>query len=121
MIDLRIDTTPYRLLLNAPREERKPLPKTSIPLQGTAESPAVNRKRPAIDPLAFPRQNVSPVRAASIYQANIPTVIYTYPVHVAQEEQSDAAGGSDKVRGGQVHEAVTMIQYEPGTLIDCHA
>lgn len=113
MIDLRIDTTPYRLLLNAPRE-RKPLLKTSIPLQGTAESPA-------IDPLAFPRQDVSPVRAASIYQANIPTETYTYPFHVAQEEQSDAVGGSDKVRGGQGHAAVTMIQYEPGTLIDCHA
>jgi len=121
MTDLRIDTTPYRLLLNAPREERRPLPKTSIPLQGTTESPAVSRKRPAIDPLAFPRQNVSPVRAASIYQANIPTETYTYPFHAAQEEQSDVAGGSDKGRGGQGHAAVTMIQYEPGTLVDCHA
>ena len=120
MTDLRIDTTPYRLLLNAPREERKPASRTSMPLQGAEESRAVNLKRPSSDQLAFPPQNVSPALAASIYRANVPTEIYTYPFHGIPEEHDDAAGGNDNARAGQGHEAVTMIQYEPGSLVDCH-
>ncbi|TWJ32899.1 hypothetical protein [Geobacter argillaceus] len=121
MIDLRIDTTPYRLLLNAPREQKKPSPGRSLPLKDAAENPAVNLKRAPIDLLAIPPQSVSPALAASIYQANIPTEIYTYPFHVPPKEQSDTTGNSGNVRGGQGHEAVTLIQYEPGTLVDCHA
>ena len=127
MAGLRITTTSYPLLPNRSRQEGKLQHEIAIPLQGS-KSHAVGRSPPMTEedqpsppPLDFPRQQISPALAASIYQANIPTEIYAYPCHGMQQEHDGTADHIENAHVGQGHEAVTMVQYEPGILIDCHA
>ena len=133
MAGLRIAYTPHELRLIAPGEDGHSLAeKRSPPLQYGEEAAAKDHaasvtkdKRPSVDPLAFPRQSISPALAARIYQANIISEVYTYPLHVSPEGK-ETVTGSDNARGGhdpgENHAAaVTMIRYEPGALVDCHA
>lgn len=64
-------------------------------------------------------QTVSPSFAARIYEANVPTKTYTYPF-VTRPQENEASNASNATGDGH-SSPVTLVPYEPGTLIDRYA
>lgn len=121
MAELRIAWSAYRPPLIAYREEaRPPLPGTPPPHPSGSDEAATPSPSPPITP---PRTSpapfsphVSPLFAARVYQANIPTQLYTYPFATRPEKNEDPGHSSPTPHGNPV----TLVPYEPGTLVDCH-
>lgn len=125
MADLRIAWSAYRNMLIAYRGEVRGSTPGSQPSEPPANGEAAQGNRrapPIVDPrlLSAPspllRQTVSPRFAARIYEANVPTKTYAYPF-VTTPEENETLNATGDGRSSPV----TMVPYEPGTLVDRYA